>query len=109
MTDGPGQDEDPDVTGGTAPAGQSPGDRSEASFPAWTPLRLRLFRGLWLASVASNVGTWMQDTAAAWLMTTLAPSPTWVAAVQVATTLPILALALPAGALADVVDRHRSL
>lgn len=77
--------------------------------PAWSPLRHKVFRGLWTAALASNVGTWMQDTGSAWLMTSLAPTPTMVAAVQVATTLPILGLALPAGALADIVDRRRLL
>jgi len=99
-------------TDGVSPAPFSAAAPTEGLAPpmnAWSPLGQRLFRGLWLASIASNIGTWMQDAGAAWLMTTLAPSPTWVAAVQVATTLPILAFALPAGALADVVDRRRLL
>lgn len=75
----------------------------------WAPLRQRLFRALWIASVASNIGTWMQDVGAAWLMTSLAPQPLMVASVQVASTLPVLLLALPAGALADIVDRRRLL
>src|SRR5436853_4218872 len=75
----------------------------------WSPLRQLLFRALWLASVASNVGTWMQNVGAAWLMTSLAPSPSMVALVQAATTLPVFLLALLAGALADVVDRRRLL
>ena len=76
---------------------------------AWTPLRHRLFRGLWFATIASNIGTWMHDVGAAWLMTSLAPSPLMVALVQSATTLPVVLLALPAGALADIVDRRRYL
>lgn len=75
----------------------------------WTPLRQPLFRALWIASVASNVGTWMHDVGAAWLMTSLAPSPLMVALVQTATSLPMFLLALPAGALADIVDRRRLL
>lgn len=75
----------------------------------WTPLRLPLFRGLWLASIASNVGTWMQSVGAAWLMIRLAPSPLLVALVQTAATLPVFLVALPAGALADAVDRRRLL
>src|SRR3989442_5297485 len=51
----------------------------------------------------------MHDSAAAWLMTLLAPSPLMVSLVQVATTLPLFLLALPAGALADVLDRRRIL
>jgi MFS family permease len=76
---------------------------------AWSPLRRPLFRALWIADVTSNVGTWMHDAAAAWLMTLLAPSPLMVSLVQAATTLPLFLLALPAGALADVLDRRRIL
>lgn len=64
---------------------------------------------LWTATVLSNIGTWMNDVGAAWLMTSLSPSPLMVAAVQAATTLPIFLFALPAGALADIVDRRRLL
>ncbi|HJP55906.1 MAG TPA: MFS transporter [Gemmatimonadales bacterium] len=76
---------------------------------AWTPLRRPVFRALWLATVASGVGTWMHDTAAAWLMTSLTTSTLMVALMQTATSLPVLFLALPAGALADIVDRRRLL
>ncbi len=74
---------------------------------AWSPLRQRVFRAIWVAGVVSNIGTWMQSTATAWLMVTIAPSPVMVSMVQTATSLPIFLLALPAGALADVVDRRR--
>lgn len=57
----------------------------------------------------SNVGTWMHDVAAGWLMTSLSPSPLMVAMVQTATTLPVFLFALPAGALADMVDRRKLL
>ena len=76
---------------------------------AWSPLKIPLFRALWLATIASNIGTWMHDIGAGWLMTSLSPTPVMVALVQTATTLPILFLALPAGALADIVDRRRYL
>ncbi len=76
---------------------------------AWIPLRRPVFRALWLATVASGVGTWMHDTAAAWLMTSLSTSTLMVALMQTATSLPVLFLALPAGALADIVDRRRLL
>src|SRR5258706_11065438 len=76
---------------------------------AWSPLRHSLFRALWLASVASNIGTWMQNVGAAWLMTSLAPSRTMVALVQAATSLPVFLVGLPAGAVADLVDRRRLL
>jgi MFS family permease len=75
----------------------------------WAPLRRPTFRALWIAAVVSNVGTWMHDTAAAWTMTGLSPSPIMVSLMQTATSLPFFLLALPAGALADVVDRRRML
>src|ERR671939_383010 len=75
----------------------------------WSPLRLALFRALWLAAVASNVGTWMHNVGGEWLMTTLAPTPLMVALMQTAENAPTFLLALPAGALADIVDRRRLL
>jgi hypothetical protein len=76
---------------------------------AWSPLRRPLFRALWLAAVTSTVGTWMPRSGAMWLMTSLTPSPLMVALVQPVTSLPFFLLALPAGALADVVDLRRLL
>jgi MFS family permease len=76
---------------------------------AWSPFRHGAFAILWTATVVSNVGTWMNDVGAGWLMTSLAPSPLMVALVQAATTLPIFLFALPAGALADIIDRRRIL
>ena len=73
---------------------------------AWSPFRHSAFTVLWTATVISNVGTWMNDVGAGWLMTSLAPSPLMVALVQAATTLPIFLFALPAGALADIIDRR---
>src|SRR5262249_604860 len=84
-------------------------DRRPAVASVWCPLRAPLFRALWTATVVSNVGTWMHNVGAAWLMTSLAPSPTMVALVQAATSLPVFLVGLPAGALADVVDRRRFL
>src|SRR6202035_3171065 len=66
------------------------------------PLREPLFRTLWIAAVISYTGSWMQNVAAGWLMTTLSSSPMWVAAVQVSLSLPVFLIALPAGALADI-------
>ncbi len=82
---------------------------ASAPASAWSPFRHRAFAILWGATVVSNVGTWMHDVGAGWLMTSLAPSPFMVALVQAATTLPIFLFALPAGALADMVDRRRIL
>nr|WP_280156606.1 MFS transporter [Piscinibacter sp. XHJ-5] len=75
----------------------------------WAPLRTRTFAVVWTASLTGAMGTWMRDVGAGWLMTSLSPSVTYVALVQVATSLPIFLLSLPAGALADIVDRRRSL
>lgn len=87
----------------------NPSDQEFSSSSAWAPLRRPVFRALWIASLASNIGTWVQDVGGAWLMTSLAPSPLMVAMVQAATTLPMFALALPGGVLADLVDRRRLL
>jgi MFS family permease len=75
----------------------------------WHPLHHTVFRALWLATFVSNIGTWMHEVGGAWLMTMLAPTSFMVALVQVATSLPMVLLALPAGTLADVVDRRRLL
>lgn len=64
---------------------------------------------IWTATVVANIGTWMYSAAAAWLMTNLTTHPLMVSLVQVATTLPMFLLALPAGALADIVDKRRLL
>ncbi len=77
--------------------------------PAKGPLGFPVFRALWIATIISNIGTWMHDVGAAWLMTSLSPSPLLVALVQAATTLPMFLLALPAGAMADIVDRRKLL
>jgi MFS family permease/quinol monooxygenase YgiN len=74
-----------------------------------SPLRTPVFRALWIAAIVSNIGTWMQDVGAGWLMTSLSRSPLMVALVQAATTLPMFMLSMPAGALADIVDRRRLL
>lgn len=73
------------------------------------PLSYPVFRALWIATIISNIGTWMHDVGAGWLMTSLSPSPLLVALVQAATTLPMFLLALPAGAMADIVDRRKML
>jgi MFS family permease len=74
--------------------------------PALVPLRNGTFRTLWFASVVVWLGTWLQNTGAGWLMTTLAPRPFIVAMVQAATIMPVFLLALPGGAMADIVDRR---
>jgi MFS family permease len=73
------------------------------------PLRSRLFRDRWIASIVSNVGGWMQDTAGTWLMTALTSSPLLIALMQTAASLPVLLLGLAAGATADIYDKRRLL
>ena len=75
----------------------------------WAPFASRAFVWLWLANTVSALGTWIQNAASAWIMTDLAPSPIMVSLVQAAAQLPVLLLALPAGALADLMDRKRLL
>src|ERR1700731_5237758 len=76
---------------------------------AWAPLGEPLFRSLWIAAVISYTGTWMQNVGAGWLMTVLTMSPLMVGLVQAAVALPVFLVILPAGALADMVDRRRFL
>ena len=80
-----------------------------ATGSAWSPLHEPLFRTLWTASVISYIGTWMQNMGTGWLMASLTASPLMVGLVQAATTLPVFLVILPAGALADMVDRRRFL
>jgi len=73
------------------------------------PFRVPVFRALWIASVASNIGSLAHDVGAAWLMTSMTTSPLLVSLLQTAASVPIFMMALPAGALADLVDRRRLL
>lgn len=82
---------------------------SKAPGSPWDPFHHAAFAVLWTATVVANIGGWMYNAAAGWLMTTLAPDPVTVSLVQVATSLPMFLFALPAGALADTVDRRRLL
>lgn len=76
---------------------------------AWAPLRIKAFRVLWLAQLGSAMGTWMQTVGAQWLLVGEPGAEALVAMVQVAAMLPMLVLALPSGALADILDRRRML
>jgi predicted MFS family arabinose efflux permease len=86
------------------PAGPPPKYASSLS-----PFRHPTFTVLWIATVVANIGIWMQNAAAGWLMTSLDPDPFTVALVQVANSLPMFLFALAGGALADIVDRRRLL
>jgi MFS family permease len=91
----------------TVPSVSSTSDRRPDS--AWSPLGEPLFRSLWIAAVVSYTGTWMQNVGAGWLMTQLSDSPLMVSLVQAASAIPVFVAVLPAGALADMVDRRRLL
>jgi MFS family permease len=80
-----------------------------ATSSPWSPFRHTNFAVLWTATVIANIGTWMYNAASGWLMTSLNPDPFVVSMVQVATTLPMFLFAVPAGALADIVDRRKFL
>ena len=89
----------------------SPPDQNTPQSPApgspWAPLALPVFRMLWFTWLAANTSQWMNDVAAAWMMTSLTTLPIWVALVQTASTLPVFVLGLPSGAMADILDRKR--
>ncbi|MDA8050017.1 MAG: MFS transporter [Rhodospirillales bacterium] len=84
-------------------------DRAGRLPAALKPLENPVFRSLFAANLITSLGTWMQNTGAGWLMTTLRPNALTVSLVQAATILPVCLLALPAGAIADIVDRRRFL
>jgi MFS family permease len=77
--------------------------------PAGNPFRHRAFTVIWIATVVSNVGGWMYSVASGWLMTSLDSNAFIVAMVQVANSLPMFLFAIPAGALADIVNQRRFL
>lgn len=97
------------------PDDPSPGDDSDSrsSVPRgdspWAPLAVPIFRTFWIASIVSNLGTWIHEVGAGWLMTQLDPSPEMVSAVRVTISSPTMLLAIPAGVLADRMDRRRLL
>src|SRR6266850_6204429 len=74
-----------------------------------SPLYYGLFRALWISSTASHIGSYMTDVGQGWLMSSLTASPLIVSLLLTAESLPFFALGLPAGALADIVDRRRLL
>ncbi|MEG3132525.1 MFS transporter [Rouxiella sp. T17] len=86
----------------------SPAVSVEASSP-WQPLRQPVFRMLWIATVVSNIGSWMNDVGINWTMLTLSADPLSVALVQAASSLPMFLFALPSGVLADIIDRRKYL
>ncbi len=73
------------------------------------PLKSRLFLMVWIANMASNVGTQIQSVGEKWQMAHLTSSPLLIALIETGTTLPVLILGLAAGAVADILDRRRLL
>jgi Transmembrane secretion effector len=71
--------------------------RTAESTSAWEPLRHPVFRGLWIAALLSNIGTWMQNVAAAWYVTSLSSSPLMARTDPGATSLPVFLVELPPG------------
>ena len=91
------------------PAAGRAAQPSDDDLGALAPFRHGVFTMLWSTWLIANLCMWMNDVAAAWLMTTLTAKPIWVALVQTAATLPVFLLGLPSGALADILDRKRFL
>jgi MFS family permease len=75
----------------------------------WSAFRHLTFAAIWTATVVSNIGSWMYNAASGWFMTSLDASPLTVSLIQVASSLPMFLFALPAGALADILDKRRFL
>jgi MFS family permease len=83
--------------------------QEHAAAPAGSPFRHRAFAVIWIATVVSNIGGWMYSVASGWLMTNLDSNAFIVSMVQVANSLPMFLFAIPAGALADIVNQRRFL
>src|ERR1700722_13956853 len=104
----PGAGPNPDVGRMTTELNVDPNTSSSAKLRSGL-FSNRAFVVILIATSFSGIGLAMFDTGSAWMMTNLNPSPRLVSAVQVATTLPLFLLTLPAGALTDVVDPRRLL
>jgi MFS family permease len=82
---------------------------SRQTVSTWAPLRIGVFRAIWLAVLVSNVATWMQTVGAQWLLVGLPHASVLVALVQTADYLPDMLFGLVGGVLADSFDRRRLL
>ncbi|MEV6769118.1 MFS transporter [Nocardia sp. NPDC051030] len=80
-----------------------------ATVSTWAPFASKVYRALWIAQLVSNLGTWMQTVGAQWLLVDQPHAAILVSLVQTATTLPVMLLVIPAGVLADLVDKRRLL
>jgi MFS family permease len=88
-------------------SGMSDPTTRNRGWAAFEPLRERSFLIIWSASLLSNLGQLIQGVGAAWEMTRLTTSPGMVALVQTALMLPLMLVAVPAGAIADMFDRRK--
>lgn len=86
-----------------------PGEQPAGEVSPLAPLRQPVFRMLWIATVVSNIGSWMNDVGVNWSMLTLSADPLAVALVQAASSLPMFLFALPSGVMADIIDRRKYL
>lgn len=91
------------------PEGHMPQREPVTTGASLPPLQYPLFRAVWIATLTANIGVWMQNVAAAWLMTSISDSPLMVALIQTAITLPAFMLGLPAGVMADLVEKRKLL
>ena len=82
---------------------------ARARTSAWAPLRIAVYRNLFVAQLVSNIGTWMQTVGAQWFLVERHGSATVIALVQTASLTPTLLLGLFGGVLADLFDRRRLL
>ena len=84
-------------------------EKSRLTRPGSTfaPFRYPAFRAIWIANLASNLGSMIQSVGAAWLMTDLTSSHRLIALVQASATIPIMLFGIFAGAIADNYDRRR--
>lgn len=82
---------------------------ASASASAWAPMAITAFRVLWFAQLGSNIGTWMQTVGAQWYLVEAAAGATVIALVQTASLAPAMLFSLPAGVLADSLDRRKLL
>lgn len=75
----------------------------------WSPLKISVFRSFWICAFLSNLGTWIQDVAASWVMTHLSNSALVIALLSFTNSLPVVFLSIPAGFIADRGHRRRIL
>ena len=100
-------DGDPKIRGRSRLTEIPENDAPRGTASLWRPLRVPTFRNLLAANVVSDIGAFMQNVGAAWLMISLHAGPAYVALTQTAASLPYFLLSLPAGTAGDIVDRRK--